>query len=106
MTFFASISKYAVLTFTVIAVLGSFGVQTASFVAVLGALALALGLALQGTLGHVASGIMLVIFPPFCVGDFIEAGGVTGTVDAITLFTTEINSLDNVRVVIPSGAVW
>jgi small conductance mechanosensitive channel len=105
-TFFASISKYAVLTFTVIAVLGSFGVETTSFVAVLGALGFALGLALQGTLGHVASGIMLVIFRPFRIGDFIEAGGVMGTVDAITLFTTEVNTPDNVRVIVPNGAVW
>ncbi len=105
-TFFASIARYAVLTFTVIAVLGSFGVETTSFVAVLGALGLALGLALQGTLGHVASGIMLVIFRPFRIGDFIEAGGITGTVDAITLFTTEVNTPDNVRVIIPNGAVW
>lgn len=104
--FFASISKYAVLTFTVIAVLGSFGVETTSFVAVLGALGFALGLALQGTLGHVASGIMLVIFRPFRIGDFIEAGGVMGTVDAITLFTTEVNTPDNVRVIVPNGAVW
>lgn len=105
-TFFASIARYAVLTFTVIAVLGSFGVETTSFVAVLGALGLALGLALQGTLGHVASGIMLVIFRPFRIGDFIEAGGATGTVESITLFTTEINTLDNVRIIIPNGAVW
>ena len=105
-TFFASIAKYAVLTFTVIAVLGSFGVETTSFVAVLGALGLALGLALQGTLGHVASGIMLVIFRPFRIGDFIEAGGAMGTVDAITLFTTEINTPDNVKIIIPNGAVW
>ncbi len=104
--FFASTSKYAVLTFTLIAVLGSFGVQTTSFVAVLGALGLALGLALQGTLGHVASGIMLVIFRPFRVGDFIEAGGILGTVDAITLFTTELNTPDNVRVIMPNGQVW
>ncbi len=105
-TFFASTVNYAIMTFTIIAVLGSFGVETASFIAVLGALGLALGLALQGTLGHVASGIMLVIFRPFRVGDFVEAGGVTGTVDSITLFTTEINTLDNVRTIVPNGAVW
>ncbi len=105
-TFFASTANYAVLTFTIIAVLGSFGVETTSFVALLGALGLALGLALQGTLGHVASGIMLIIFRPFRVGDFVEAGGVTGTVDSITLFTTEINTLDNVRTIVPNGAVW
>ena len=105
-TFSAYTSKYAVLTFTLIAVLGTFGVQTTAFVAVLGAMGLAVGFALQGTLGHVASGIMLVIFRPFKVGDFIEAGGVMGTVDAITLFTTEMNTSGNVRVIVPNGAVW
>jgi len=105
-TFTASTAKYAVLAFTVVAVLSSVGVQTASFVAVLGALGLAIGLALQGTLSHVASGFMLVMFRPFKVGDFIEAAGVSGTVKAITLFTTELATADNIRVVMPNGAVW
>lgn len=105
-TFTASIAKYAVLTFTMIAVLSSVGVQTTSFVAVLGALGLAVGLALQGTLSHVASGLLLVIFRPFKVGDAIEAAGVTGAVKAITLFTTELATVDNVRVILPNGAVW
>jgi small conductance mechanosensitive channel len=105
-TFAASTAKYGVLTFTVIAVLASVGVQTTSFVAVLGALGLAIGLALQGTLNHVASGLLLVIFRPFRVDDFIEAAGVSGTVKAITLFTTELATVDNVRVVVPNGAVW
>jgi small conductance mechanosensitive channel len=105
-TFSASTAKYAVLTFTLIAVLSSVGVQTTSFVAVLGALGLAIGLALQGTLNHVASGLLLVIFRPFKVGDAIEAAGVAGLVKAITLFTTELATPDNIRVVVPNGAVW
>jgi small conductance mechanosensitive channel len=105
-TFTASTAKYAVLTFTVIAVLSSVGVQTTSFVAVLGALGLAIGLALQGTLNHVASGLLLVIFRPFKVGDAIEAANVAGVVKAITLFTTELATADNVRIVVPNGAVW
>jgi len=105
-TFTASTAKYAVLTFTLIAVLSSVGVQTTSFVAVMGALGLAVGLALQGTLNHVASGLLLVIFRPFKVGDAIEAAGVAGAVKAITLFTTELATPDNVRVVVPNGAVW
>ncbi|MBL8629916.1 MAG: mechanosensitive ion channel [Rhodospirillaceae bacterium] len=104
--FTASLAKYAVLVFTVIAVLSSVGVQTASFVAVLGAMGLALGLALQGTLSHLASGFMLVIFRPFKVGDTVEAAGVTGSVRSITIFTTELSTADNVRVVVPNGAVW
>lgn len=105
-TFTASSAKYAVMVFTVIAVLSSVGVQTASFVAILGAMGLALGLALQGTLSHVASGFMLIVFRPFRVGDFIDAGGVSGTVREITLFATELATLENIKVFIPNGAVW
>ncbi len=105
-TFAASGAKYLVVVFTMIAVLGSFGVQTTSFVAVLGAAGLAIGLALQGTLSHVASGLLLVFFRPFRVGDYIEAGGVAGTVRSITLFVTEIDMVDNIRVVVPNGLIW
>lgn len=104
--FVASTAKYAVLTFTVIAVLSRVGVQTASFIAVLGALGLAIGLALQGTLNHLASGLLLVIFRPFKVGDTIEVAGVTGTVQEITVFTTELTTADNLRLVVPNGAIW
>lgn len=105
-TFAASGAKYLIVAFTLISVLGSFGVQTTSFVAILGAAGLAIGLALQGTLGHVASGLLLVFFRPFRVGDTIEAGGVNGTVRSITLFVTEIDTADNIRVVVPNGMIW
>lgn len=105
-TFAASGAKYVVIIFTLISVLGSFGVQTTSFVAVLGAAGLAIGLALQGTLSHVASGLLLVFFRPFRVGDYIEAGGVGGTVRSITLFVTEIDTADNIHVVVPNGLIW
>lgn len=105
-TFAASGAKYVVIIFTLIAVLGSFGVQTTSFVAVLGAAGLAIGLALQGTLSHVASGLLLVFFRPFRVGDYIEAGGVAGNVRSITLFVTEIDTADNIHVVVPNGLIW
>jgi small conductance mechanosensitive channel len=104
--FAASIARYAVIMFTLLAVLSQFGVETTSFIAVLGALGLAVGLALQGTLGHVASGVMLMMFRPFKIGDFISAGGCTGTVRGITLFTTELTTGDNVQIIIPNGAVW
>ncbi|MCA0199262.1 MAG: mechanosensitive ion channel [Proteobacteria bacterium] len=104
--FAASGAKYLIVVFTLISVLGSFGIQTTSFVAVLGAAGLAIGLALQGTLSHVASGLLLVFFRPFRVGDAIEAGGVTGTVRSITLFVTEIDTADNVHVVVPNGLIW
>ncbi|MEQ8735329.1 MAG: mechanosensitive ion channel [Rhodospirillaceae bacterium] len=105
-SFFASVAKYAVLVFTFIAVLSRFGVETTSFVAVLGALGLAIGLSLQGTLANVASGVMLIMFRPFKVGDFVDTAGVSGTVKDITLFTTELATPDNVKVIVPNGAVW
>ncbi len=105
-TFASSGAKYLLVIFTLIAVLGSFGVQTTSFVAVLGAAGLAIGLALQGTLSHVASGLLLVMFRPFRVGDYIEAGGVAGHVRAITLFVTEVDTADNVNIVVPNGLIW
>jgi len=104
--FMASLAKYFIIAFTVIAVLGNFGVQTASVVAVMGAAGLAVGLALQGTLSHFAAGFMLVLFRPFRVGDAIETAGVAGTVREINLFSTEILSADNVRIIIPNNAVW
>jgi small conductance mechanosensitive channel len=105
-TFMASLAKYAVLVFTIIAMLSSFGVETTSFVAVLGAMGLAIGLALQGTLSHVASGLMLILFRPFRLGDAIEAAGVAGSVVEISLFTTEIYTADNVKIIIPNSAIW
>ncbi len=104
--FCASIARYAVIIFTLLAVLSQFGVETTSFIAVLGALGLAVGLALQGTLGNVASGVMLMVFRPFKIGDYVEAAGEAGTVRGITLFTTEMTTSENIQVIIPNGAVW
>ena len=104
--FVTGITYYLLLTFVIVAALGMVGVQTASVIAVLGAAGLALGLALQGTLGNFASGVMLLLFRPFRVGDFIEAAGVAGTVEAIGIFTTTLNTPDNVGIVIPNSGVW
>ncbi len=105
-TFLASLAKYAVLIFTLVAMLASFGVETTSFVAVLGAAGIAIGLALQGTLSHVASGFMLIMFRPFRLGDEVEAAGITGIVTDISLFTTEFLRADNVVIVVPNSAIW
>jgi small conductance mechanosensitive channel len=105
-TFVASFVRWGILAFTLIAVLSQFGVQTASLIAVLGAASIAIGLALQGTLSHFASGVMLLLFRPFKVGDDIEVGVNAGTVRAITLFATELNMADNVQLFIPNGMVW
>jgi small conductance mechanosensitive channel len=104
--FLANGARYLILVFTFSAVLSTFGVATTSFVAVLGALGIAVGLALQGTLSNLAAGIMLVLFRPFHIGDRIEAGGIVGTAREINLFYSEVDTDDNVRVIFPNGKLW
>ena len=104
--FVASCVYYMILAFVVVAALGMVGIQTASIIAVFAAAGLAVGLALQGTLANFAAGVMLLIFRPFRKGDLIEAAGVIGMVEAISVFTTTLNSLDNVAIVVPNAAVW
>ncbi|WP_236890094.1 mechanosensitive ion channel family protein [Desulfoluna limicola] len=104
-SFICSVSYVAMLAFVIIAALGKLGVQTASFVAVLGAAGLAVGLALQGSLSNFASGVLLVIFTPFKVGDYVEAGGTSGTVEEISIFSTIIKSPDNKRIIVPNASV-
>jgi small conductance mechanosensitive channel len=104
--FVAGVAYYLILAFVAVAVLGMVGVQTASMVAVLGAAGLAVGLALQGTLSNFASGVMLLVFRPFGVGDYIDAGGTAGSVASVGLFSTTMNTPDNVRIVVPNSAVY
>jgi len=104
--FASSLTYYLSLTFVVVAVLGMFGVEVTSIIAVLGAAAFAVGLALQGTLANFASGVMLLIFRPFKVGDYVDAGGTAGSVVEIGIFFTTLNTPDNVRVVVPNSSVW
>ena len=104
--FFGSLAKYTILALSVVFILGRFGVQTTSLVALIGAAGLAIGLALQGTLSHLASGVMLILFRPLKLGDFVEVAGHMGTVKAITLFTTELATLDNIQIIVPNGNVW
>lgn len=102
----ASLVRYAILIITVILVLGQFGVQTTSLIAVMGAAGLAIGLALQGTLANVAAGVMLLVLRPFRVGQFVQAGGQSGTVREIGLFTTIMTTRDLVYVSVPNSAVF
>jgi small conductance mechanosensitive channel len=102
----ASLVRYAILIITVILVLGQFGVQTTSLIAILGAAGLAIGLALQGTLSNVAAGVMLLLLRPFRVGQFVQAGGVNGTVREIGLFTTLLTTRDLVYISVPNSSVW
>ena len=99
-------TKILVLTITMLIVLGQFGVETASILAVLGTVGLAIGLALQGTLSNIASGIMLLVLRPFNVGDTVDIAGTQGVVDEIGLFVTEMHSFDNVAITMPNSKVW
>lgn len=104
--FLGSVSKYVILAFVAIAVLNRFGVQTASIVALLGAAGLAIGLALQGTLSNMAAGVMLLIFRPYKVGDFIDCAGRFGKVAEIDLFTTILRTFDNQQIIVPNSQIW
>ena len=104
--FVAAVARYGVIAFTVIAALDQFGVETTSFVALMGAAGLAIGLAFQGALGNLAAGVMILAFRPFRLGHFIEAGGVAGTVDSVSLFVTELHTADNVHIIVPNGSLW
>ena len=104
--FLSSSVRYFVIGITFVAVLAEFGVQTTSIIAVLGAAGLAIGLALQGTLQNIAAGIMLLVLRPFRVGEYIDAGGVSGTVDAINLFTTDMTTYDGIYRSVPNAELW
>ncbi len=104
--FFGKMARYTVLALGVVAALGQMGVEVTAFAAILASAGFAVGMALSGTLGHFASGIMLLIFRPFKVGDVINAGGVTGKVYEIELFTTAIDTFDNRRIIVPNGAIY
>ena len=104
--FLSSSVRYFVIVITFVAVLAEFGVQTTSIIAVLGAAGLAIGLALQGTLQNIAAGIMLLVLRPFRVGEYIDAGGVSGTIDAINLFTTDMTTYDGIYRSVPNAELW
>lgn len=101
--FFGSMVRWAVTAAVFIAVLQVFGVPATSFVAILGALTLAIGLSLQGALGNIASGVMIMIFRPYKLGDYVEAAGAAGTVKDINLFQTVLATPDNVQIMVPNS---
>jgi small conductance mechanosensitive channel len=104
--FIASGARYAVLIFVLIAVLAQFGVQTASIVAVLATAGLAVGLALQGTLSNVAAGMMLLFIRPLRAGEYVSAGGNSGTVTEVGLFVTILTTFDGIYVAVPNSQLW
>ncbi len=104
--FISGIVYYLALAVVIIAVLGLFGIETTSLVAVLGAAGLAVGLALQGTLSNFSAGVMLLVFRPFRLGDFIEAAGVSGSVKEIGIFTTILATPDNKKIILGNAEVY
>jgi len=104
--FLSNMVRYLVLFAGGIAILGTLGIETTSFAAVLAAAGFAIGMALSGMLGNVAAGVMLLFFRPFKVGDVVSAGGVTGKVTEIGLFTTAFDTPDNRRIIVPNGSVF
>jgi len=104
-SFLGSLVRIMLMAFVVIAALGQLGIQTTSLVAILGAAGLAIGLALQGSLSNFAAGVLMLIFKPFKVGDYVEAGGEAGVVEEIKIFTTQMKSPDNKTIIIPNAQI-
>jgi small conductance mechanosensitive channel len=104
-SFSSSLLLIALQIFVIVAALEKLNIKTTSFVAILGAAGLAVGLALQGSLSNFASGVLMIIFKPFKLGDFVEAGGATGAVADINIFTTVINTPDNKKTIVPISSV-
>lgn len=104
-SFLRNIIYYALMAAVFLAALNQVGINTASFLVVMGAAGLAVGLALKDSLGNVSSGVMLILFRPFKIGDFVTAGGVSGTVKEISIFNTELNTPDNQKVIVPNSTI-
>ncbi|MGK0476014.1 MAG: small conductance mechanosensitive channel [Oleispira sp.] len=103
--FIHNVTYGALYVFVIIAALSQLGIQTASFITIIGAAGLAIGLALQGSLSNFASGVLMIIFRPFKIGDYVEAGGKSGTVEDIQIFCTQLKTPDNKVVIIPNSAI-
>ncbi|MDN3557992.1 mechanosensitive ion channel family protein [Halomonas maura] len=101
--FLGNILYALLMIFVVLAAISQMGIQTTSLIAVIGAAGLAVGLALQGSLANFAAGVLVIIFRPYKVGDYVEAGGVAGVIDDVQIFTTELKTADNRKVIVPNG---
>lgn len=104
-SFITSLSFYALMVLVVVTAVGQVGIKTTSFVAVIGAAGLAVGLALQGSLSNFASGTLIILFKPFRIGDFIEAGGTAGIVEEIGVLFTIMKSPDNKKIIVPNSSI-
>jgi small conductance mechanosensitive channel len=104
-SFVGNLTYIVLLVFVIIAALNQLGIQTTSFIAIIGAAGLAIGLALQGSLANFAAGVLMIIFRPFKVGDYVEAAGVAGVVEQVQIFTTQLKTPDNKTIIIPNANV-
>ncbi len=104
-TFVGNLVRMVLLVFVIIAAISALGIQTTSFIAILGAAGLAIGLALQGSLSNFASGVLIVMFRPYKVGDFVEAAGISGVVEEVQILTTVLKTGDNKKVIVPNGQI-
>jgi small conductance mechanosensitive channel len=104
--FTKNIVYYTIVAVVIVAALGQLGIQTASFVAIIGAAGLAVGLALQGSLSNFAAGVLLILFRPFKLGDYVDAGGASGTVKEISIFSTILQTPDNKIITVANSSVW
>lgn len=104
-TFVTNLVSMVLLMFVIIAAISALGIQTTSFIAVLGAAGLAVGLALQGSLSNFASGVLIVMFRPYKVGDWVEAAGISGSVEEVQILTTVLKTGDNKRVIVPNAQI-
>ena len=103
--FIGNLVYVALLTFVALAAINQLGVQTTSFIAVIGAAGLAIGLALQGSLANLAAGLLIILFRPYKVGDYIEGGGVAGTAEEVQIFTTILKTPDNKTIIVPNAQI-
>jgi small conductance mechanosensitive channel len=104
-TFVGNLVRMVLLIFVIIAAISALGIQTTSFIAIIGAAGLAIGLALQGSLSNFASGVLIVLFRPYKVGDFVEAAGISGVVEEVQILTTVLKTGDNKKVIVPNGQI-
>ncbi|MBC8478379.1 MAG: mechanosensitive ion channel [Candidatus Delongbacteria bacterium] len=102
-TFTTSMVYATLMAFVIVATLARLDIQTTSFIAIIGAAGLAIGLALQGSLSNFAAGVLMIIFRPFKIGDYVEGGGTAGTIEAISIFTTHLKTPDNKLIIVPNG---
>jgi len=104
-TFICNLVRTVLMVVVVIAAIGALGVETTSFIAIFGAAGLAVGLALQGSLSNFASGVLIVLFRPYRVGDFIEAAGIAGSVEQVQILTTILKTGDNKQIIVPNSQI-